>query len=94
MPVMRVEYVRGNPVRIATQEIIPIAKVRRLTWGSRRVEWHRPAAVEVRTGDHVRRVPIHNVTRQVIAGTILAGIVLGILGMWVERIYLRRRRTS
>jgi hypothetical protein len=88
---LHVEQVRGATVRRSGQEIAPVARVARLTWRGGRVEWRRPVAIEVHRGDRAERIPIRDVTRRAQAGVIFAELALGILAVWAQRAYLRRR---
>jgi hypothetical protein len=91
MPGLRIEETRGTPSAQPDQQITPIARVVHLTWPGGRFDWYRPVAVEVTHRDRTRRIPIRNVTRQIMAGIILAELVLGALAWWAEQTYLRRR---
>jgi hypothetical protein len=94
MPGLRIEETRGKQIAHRSREITPIARVAHVTWRGGGFDWQRPVAVEVRQGDAVQRVPIHNATRRAVAGIILGELALGVLAVWAEQIYLRRRFAS
>ncbi len=71
---------RGQPIHAQGQEVTPIGRVTRFTWPGGGMIRHRPVAVEVRQGEHITRLPIRNVTRQVIA-LLLTGLALGVLAL-------------
>lgn len=93
MPVLRGEEVRGDTISAAGLEVTPVAAVTRIAWRGLGVEWRRPRAVEIRAGETVRRLPIHDVSRRVAVGIILASVAATILGLWVERSSTSRRST-
>lgn len=84
---------RGQPIHAHGQEVTPIGRVTQFTWPGGGIIRHRPVAVEVRQGEHITRLPIRNVTRQIIA-LFLAGLALGVLALSVmqRRNRLQRRR--
>ncbi|HEY7832013.1 MAG TPA: hypothetical protein VIG30_00495 [Ktedonobacterales bacterium] len=83
---MRVEQAHGSVLRQQGREVTPVARVVRIAWRGRQVEWHRPLAVELREGGAVVRIPIHNATRRAVVSLLLSGCALGTLAWWAERI--------
>jgi hypothetical protein len=72
-------------------EVTPIARSTHLAWRGGGLEWHRPAAVEVRDGAGVRRIPIYNATRRTIGLLALAGLVASISAGGIARATSRGR---
>lgn len=93
-PGWRVEDLRGLPLTIAGQQLTPVERVTELGRQHLVVRWRRPVFVEVRQGDSVRRLPIRNMTRRVIAFTVLAELVLGAVGLQVWRAFNRGKRAT
>ena len=93
MPGWRTEETQGTPRTHLDKTITPIACVAQLTWPGGRLEWHRPAAVEVARGGRVQRIPIRNATRQLVAGIVLAELALGGLVGWIAQRAVYRRST-
>jgi hypothetical protein len=71
--------------------VTPIARSTHLAWQGGSLQWHRPAAVEVRNGAGVRRIPIYNATRWAIGAIALAGLVACIGAGWIAQGMLRGR---
>jgi hypothetical protein len=85
MPGLRTVETRGDSRTHFDQTITPIARVTQLTWPGGRIAWHRPVAVEAARGDRVRRIPIHNATRRLVVGIVLAEAALGALAWWGQQ---------
>ena len=88
-PLVRVKTTRGRPIRASGQLITPVARSLhlRLPFMHGGLIWNRPVAVEVRAADGTEyELPVRDVTRQVQALVLAAG-VLGSLLIW----RLRRR---
>lgn len=91
MTSLRLNEMRGTPIRRLDLEITPVSRIAHVTSPRGSFVWRSPAAVDVRQGDSVRRVPIPDVTRRAQVSVILVELALGILAAWAARIYSRRR---
>ena len=91
MPHMQTTDTRGEPVQRLGFAVTPIARSTRLAWRGGALEWRRPAAVEVRDGADVRRVPIRNATRWAIVTIAVAGLVTSTIAGWAVRFSLKGR---
>lgn len=91
-PGWRVEDVRGAPLTIAGQQLTLVERVTELSRQQVVVSWRRPVFVEVRQGEIVRRLPIRNLTRRIVAFTVLAELTLGAVGLQLLRGYTRGKR--
>jgi hypothetical protein len=88
---METRELRGQPVSRHGQEVTPIARVARVAWHGAILEWHRPAAIEVRDERGERRLPVDNATRLAIGAILLAGLSAGMGAAWLARVSLRGR---
>jgi hypothetical protein len=89
MPQVERQELRGQLVRQQGMVVTPIARVTRIGWRGGRLDWHRPAAVEVRDDAGVRRIPLYNATRRAVFTIALAGLGASIIATRVMRRSLR-----
>lgn len=76
-------------------EVVPIGFAVHVSWPGGGFTWHRPVAVEVRHGDDVRRLAIHDVTLEAIVSIVMTGIAIVILSTsWKRWIHIKRRNIS
>ena len=90
MTSLRLNEMRETPIRRLDMEMTPVTHVARVTLPRGSFVWRRPVAIEVRQGDMVRRVRIHDATRRAQVGVILVELALGILAASATRIYSRK----
>lgn len=64
MPRWRIDEIAGGTQIRNGWEIRPVARVVRVRWLRRRLEWRQPVAIEIRQGAQARRVAIHDATRR------------------------------
>ncbi len=91
MPHLRTAELRGEPITRLGHEVTPVGQSVRLEWRGGALEWRRPAAIEVRDGARLRRVPIYNATRRAIAVIALAGLTASISAGWFLRVASNER---
>jgi hypothetical protein len=91
MPDLRTSEERGATIERQGIELTPIARSTHLAWRSGGLEWHRPAAIEVRDDAGVRRIAITNATRRTIGLLALAGLGASIGAGWTARAILQGR---
>jgi hypothetical protein len=84
----------GEPIALGNgRQAIPIAAVSRSTTANRSTIRVAPWAIDLRDGEHVHRMRIHDTTTQAI-GTLLVGAALATaLAVWILRwVGVSRRR--
>lgn len=91
MTSLRLNEMRGSPIRRLGLEITPVTHVARVTLPRGSFVLWSPAAIDVRQDNSVRRVRIPNATRRAQVSVILIELALGILAVWAARINSRRR---
>ena len=91
---LRSSEMRDKPIVTHGQEITPIGHVFQVSWPGGTFLWLRPVAIEVRQGDIVRRLSIHNATRRATTGMMLAGLAIVVLTASWMRLKNSRRRGS
>jgi hypothetical protein len=69
---------RGKPYTAFGRQVVPIGLAAQVGWPGGGFTWHRPVGVEVRNGDDVRRLAIHDVTLEAIVSIVIAGIAVAI----------------
>ena len=74
---LRSEEVRGDPLSLYGRQVTTLKRVTRVRWPGGVWEWHRPAAVEVREGATVRRIPIRNTTHAATFAAMAVGLLIG-----------------
>jgi hypothetical protein len=86
---------RGKPFTAFGMQVVPIGFAVHVSWPGGGFTWHRPVAVEVRHGDNVRRLAIHDVTLEAIVSIVMTGIAIVILSTsWKRWIHTKRRNIS
>jgi len=98
-PVLQVSETRGSPVATPYGRFTPIARVVRLRWPGVNVIWNRAVAIEVndgkegQEGQEPSRVPVRDVTTQIVASIFLSGVIVAVsVSLFLRK--RRRRRTS
>lgn len=82
----------GVPIKAFGTHLIPLTRIARIDWPGGNVIWQRPVAIEIQREDRRERLPITNMTRRVIVGLVLSGILFVIVVTFGERIYASRQR--
>lgn len=85
LPIFRISQQRGQMLSVANRQITPIANLISFRLGRLLISWSRPIAVEVRQEEHVERLPISNVTRQIITGMLLISFLTAAIVSWLNR---------
>ena len=93
-PVLQIGETRGNPVETFSRQTTPIGRVVRVQLPVGSFTWHRPVAVEVRQGETVHRLPIHDTTSRAISAIVLTGLATVLVPLVIRTILFRRRKTS
>lgn len=87
----KIEYQRGEPWRVGEREIVPEARVwsfhlaqmglneQGASGGGLHWSWSHPTAMIERVNGAERRIPVHDVNRQLEAALVIAAIVLPLL---------------
>ena len=94
VPALHISETRGNPVETFSKQTTPIGRVIQLRLPGGSFTWHRPVAVEVRQGDFVYRLPIHDTTLRLTAVIFLTGLATVLVPLVLRKILSRRRKTS
>jgi hypothetical protein len=74
---LRREEIRGDPMSFNGRQVTTLKRVTHVHWPGGVWEWHRPAAVEVRDGATVRRIPIRDATRAATFAAMVIGFLVG-----------------
>jgi hypothetical protein len=90
-PCWSAQETRGQPLSAYGREITPIGRLRQVRWPGGGLAWHRPAAIEVRQGDEVLRLPIVPLTRRINAIGIAAVTLATLAGFWLRQRRIRER---
>ncbi len=86
---------RGEPFTAFGRQVVPIGYAIQARWHGGGFTWHRPLAVEIRDGDNIRRLPIHDVTLEAIISIFMMGSAIVILAAsWKRWIHIKRRNKS
>lgn len=85
---------RGQPFRVYGREITPIGRLRQVRWPGGGLIWHRPAAIEVRQGEALTRLPIVNLTRRLNAIFLANLLLTALLLTWMQQRRRRRERSN
>src|SRR5437588_2734143 len=95
-PILHLSEVRNKSIISHNRELTLIGRVFQINWPGGAFLWQRPVAIEVRQGDVVRRLSIHNATRRATTSIILAGLAIAVLTTsWMRlKNSTRRRRLS
>jgi hypothetical protein len=94
-PILRISEMKGKPVVTHGREITLIGRVFQVNWSGGAFLWQRPVVIEVRQGNVVRRLSIHNATRRATTGIILAGLTITVATtLWMRLKNSRSRRSS
>jgi hypothetical protein len=88
----RGDEVRGDVLSLYGRQVTTIKRVTRIRWPGGMWEWQRPAAVEVRDGATVRRIPIRDTTRAVTLAALLVGLLIGVGALRASRARGRNER--
>jgi hypothetical protein len=94
VPALHISETRGNPVETFSKQTTPIGRVIQLRLPGGSFTWHRPVAVEVRQGDSMYRLPIHDTTLRLTAVIFLTGLATVLFPLVLRTILSRRRKTS
>jgi hypothetical protein len=93
-PVLQISETRGNPVETFSRQTTPIGRLVQVRLPVGSFTQHRPVAVEVREGDTIYRLPIHDTTSRAISIIVLIGLATVLVPLVIRTILFRRRRTS
>ncbi len=94
-PALQISETRGKTLTAFDRQITPVGSVVQVRWPGGSFTWHRPMAVEVRQGDTMHRLPIHDATLRAITTVVLAGFSIVVLvSLSVRRARSRRRRRA
>jgi hypothetical protein len=94
VPALHISETRGNPVETFSKQTTPIGRVIQLRLSCGSFTWQRPVAVEVRQGDSLYRLPIHDTTLRLTAVIFLTGLATVLVPLVFRKILSRRRKTS
>ncbi len=78
-PALHISETRGKSVTAFDRQTTPVGRVVQVRWRGISFTWHRPVAVEVRQGDTIHSLPIHNVTLRAIGAIVLTGLAAVVL---------------
>jgi hypothetical protein len=78
-PALYISETKGKSVTAFDKQTTPVGRVVQVRWPGGSFTWHRPVAVEVRQGDTIHRLPIHNVTLRAIGTIVLTGLAVVVL---------------
>jgi len=78
-PALQISETRGKSVTAFDRQTTPVGRVVQVRWPGGSFTWHRPVAVEVRQGDTILRLPIHDVTFRAIGAIVLTGLAAVVL---------------
>ena len=78
-PALHISETRGKSVTAFDRQTTPVGRVVQVRLPGGSFTWHRPVAVEVRQGDAIHRLPIHNVTLRAISAIVLTGLAVAVL---------------
>lgn len=78
-PALQISETRGKSVTAFDRQTTPVGRVVQIRLPGISFIWHRPVAVEVRQGDTIRRLPIHNVTLRATSAIVLIGLAVVVL---------------
>ena len=76
------------------RQTTPIGRVVQVRLPGASFTWHRPVAVEVREGDSMYRLPIHDITSRATSTMVLTGLAVVLVSLSIRKVRLRRRKTS
>jgi hypothetical protein len=76
IPELHIKETEGPAVVVQDRHIRPVGQAVMLKWSRGALIWHRAAAVEVRQGENLERLPITNSTRRTIIAIVLSGLLL------------------
>ena len=94
VPALQISETRGNPVTTFNRQTTPIGRVVQIRLPGGSFTWHRPVAVEVREGDSMYRLPIHDTTSRATSAMVLTGLAVVLVSLSIRKVRLRRRKTS
>lgn len=90
-PGWRIGKTSGEPFAAFGRQVVPIGYAIQASWPGGGFTWHRPVAVEIRDGDNIRRLPIHDVTLEAIVSIIMMGSAIVFLAAsWKRWIDIKR----
>lgn len=93
-PVLQISETRGNSVETFSRQTTPIGRLVQVRLPVGGFTHHRPVAVEVREGDTIYRLPIHDTTSRAISAIVLTGLATVFVPVVIGTILFRRRKTS
>lgn len=94
-PGWRINMTRGEPFTAFGRQVVPIGLAFQASWPGGGFTWHRAVAVEIRDGDNIRLLPIHDVTLEAIISIFTMGSAIVILAAsWKRWIDIKRRNKS
>jgi hypothetical protein len=82
---------RGQQISAYGREIIPIGRLWKIRWPGGGLLWHRPAAIEVRQGEQVARLPIADMSRRVSVILVAISTLTALGAVWRLQRRLRER---
>jgi hypothetical protein len=94
VPALHISETRGNPITTFDRQTTPIGRVVQLRLPGGSFTWHRPVAVEVRQGETVHRLPIHDTTYLAMSVIFLTGLATVLVPLVIRTMLFRRRKTS
>jgi hypothetical protein len=78
-PALQINETRGKSVTAFDRQTTPVGRVVQVRLPVGSFTWHRPVAVEIRQGEAIHRLPIHNVTMRVMSAIVLTGLAVAVL---------------
>lgn len=94
-PTLQISETRGESLLAFDRQTTPIGRAVQVRWSGISFIWHRPVAIEVRQGDSVQRLPIHDATSRAIIAVVLAGLAIVVLAsLSMRRVHSRRRGST
>ena len=89
-PWLQISETKAEPITAFGRQITPIGRVFEIRLPTGGFIRHRPVAIEVRQGDVIQRMPLHNATRRATATIMLTGLTVVVIGLlWMRRVKSR-----
>jgi hypothetical protein len=93
-PVLHISETRGNPVETSNKQTTPIGRIIQVRLPFANITWHRPLAVEVRQEDTIYRLSIPDSNSRVTGAIVLVGLATVLVPLVLQKMLVRRSRTS